>query len=103
MDLSFVEHLSYSTLWGSPVARVPCLPKQETPRCGFNPWVREIPWSRKWQPPPLLLAVKSDEQRSHSPRGRTDLDTTERINHNSTHYCYQVIAITIIKIIGRAI
>ena len=27
----------------------------------------------------------------------------ERINHNSTHYCYQVIAITIIKIIGRAI
>ena len=19
-------------------------------RCGFNPWVGKIPWSRKWQP-----------------------------------------------------
>ena len=24
-------------------------------RCGFNPWVREIPWRRKWQPTPVLL------------------------------------------------
>ena len=23
-------------------------------RCGFNPWVRKIPWSRKWQPTPTL-------------------------------------------------
>ena len=29
--------------------------------------------------------------------------TQQRINHNSTHYCYQVIAITIINIIGHAI
>ena len=21
---------------------------------GFNPWVRKIPWSRKWQPPPVF-------------------------------------------------
>ena len=25
---------------------------------GFNPWVRKIPWSRKWQPPPVFLTGK---------------------------------------------
>ena len=24
-------------------------------RCGFDPWIRKIPWSRKWQPAPVLL------------------------------------------------
>ena len=24
-------------------------------RPGFNPWVRKIPWRRKWQPTPVLL------------------------------------------------
>ena len=31
-------------------------------RCGglgFDPWVRKIPWSRKWQPTPVLLHEKS--------------------------------------------
>ena len=23
--------------------------------CKFDPWVRKIPWSRKWQPTPILL------------------------------------------------
>ena len=27
-------------------------------RHSFNPWVRKIPWSRKWQPIPLFLAWK---------------------------------------------
>ena len=25
-------------------------------RCRFNPWVRKIPWSTKWQPMPVCLA-----------------------------------------------
>ena len=33
-------------------------------RCGFNPWVGRIPWSRKWQPIPVFLPGKSHEQRS---------------------------------------
>jgi len=33
-------------------------------RCGFNPWVRKIPWRRKWQPTPVLLPGKSHGQRS---------------------------------------
>ena len=29
----------------------------------FNPWVRKIPWSRKWQPTPVFLPGKSHGQR----------------------------------------
>ena len=28
-------------------------------RCGFNPWVRKIPWGRKWQPTPVFLPGES--------------------------------------------
>ena len=24
-------------------------------RCGLNPWVRKIPWRRKWQPTPVFV------------------------------------------------
>ena len=24
-------------------------------RCGFDPWVRKIPWRREWQPTPVFL------------------------------------------------
>ena len=27
-------------------------------RCGFDPWVRKICWSRKWQPTPVFLRGK---------------------------------------------
>ena len=33
-------------------------------RCKFNPWVRKIPWRRKWQPTPVFLSGKFHEQRS---------------------------------------
>ena len=42
-------------------------------RCGFNSWVREIPWIRKWQPTPVFLPGESHGQRtlvSYSPWGR---------------------------------
>ena len=50
---------------------------------GFNPWVRKIPWRRKWQPTPVLLPGKSHEWRSlvgYSPQGREESDTTERLH-----------------------
>ena len=31
-------------------------------RCGFDPWVRKIPWRRKWQSTPVLLPGKSHGQ-----------------------------------------
>ena len=33
-------------------------------RCGFNPWVRNIPWRRKWKPTPVFLPRKHHGQRS---------------------------------------
>ena len=41
--------------------------KESTCQCwrhGFNPWVRKIPWRRKWQHTPLFLPGKSHGQRS---------------------------------------
>ena len=42
-------------------------------RPGFHPWVRKIPWRRKWQPTPVFLPEKSHGPRSlvgYSPWGR---------------------------------
>ena len=33
-------------------------------RLRFNPWVRKIPWRRKWQPAPVFLSGKSHGQKS---------------------------------------
>jgi len=30
----------------------------------FNPWVRKIPWKKKWQPTPVFLPGKSHGQRN---------------------------------------
>ena len=49
----------------------------------FNPWVRKIPWRRKWQPTPVLLPGKFHRQRSlvgYSPWGCKELNTTEQLN-----------------------
>ena len=32
-------------------------------RCGFDPWIRKVPWRRKWQPTPVFLPGKSHGQR----------------------------------------
>ena len=52
-------------------------------RFGFIPWVRKIPWRRKWQPTPVFLLGESLGQRSlvgYSPQGCKELDTTEQLN-----------------------
>ena len=54
-------------------------------RCGFHPWVRQMPWSRKWQPIPVFLSEKFHRQRSlvgYSPYGSKESDMTEQL---STH------------------
>ena len=54
-------------------------------KCGFDPWVRKIPWSRKWQPTPEFLPEEVHGQRSlegYSPWGlnrvRHDLATKQQ-------------------------
>ena len=52
----------------------------------FNPWVRKIPWRRKWQPTPVFLPEESHGPRSlagYSPWGHKELDTTERLHFTS--------------------
>ena len=37
--------------------------KESTCQCkrrGFDPWVRKIPWRRKWQPTPVFLPGTED-------------------------------------------
>ena len=49
----------------------------------FSPWVGTIPWRRKWQPTPSILAWKSHGWRSlvgSSPWGCKESDTTERLH-----------------------
>ena len=54
--------------------------KESTCQCrrhGFNPWIRKIPWKRKWQPTPVFLPRRFHEQRSlagYSPWGHKELD-----------------------------
>ena len=45
----------------------------------FDPWVRKVPWRRKWQPTPIFLPGKSYGQRSvmgYSPWDRKESDMT---------------------------
>ena len=49
-------------------------------RHSFDPWVRKIPWRRKWQSTPVFLPGKSYGQRSlvgYSPQGCKGSDATE--------------------------
>ena len=55
-------------------------------RCRFDPWVRKIPWRRKWQPTPVFLPGESHGHRSLvgcSSWHPKELDTTE-------HACIQI-------------
>ena len=52
-------------------------------RCGFDPWVRKIPWRRNWQPSPVFLPGKFQGQNSlvgYSPWDHKELDTTELLS-----------------------
>ena len=49
-------------------------------RCGSDPWVRKIPWRRRWQPTPVFLPGESHGQRSlvdYSPWGHRESDMTD--------------------------
>ena len=49
-------------------------------RCGFDPWVKKIPWRRKWQSTPVFLPGEPHGQRrlaGYSPKGHKKSDVTE--------------------------
>ena len=52
-------------------------------RCGLNPWVRKIPWRKKWQLTPVFMPGKSYCQRSlvgYSSWGCKESDMTQQLN-----------------------
>ena len=52
-------------------------------RCRFHPWVRKIPWRRKWQSTPVFLSGKSHGQKSlagYNPGGPQGSDRTQLLN-----------------------
>ena len=54
-------------------------------RCVFDPWVRNIPWRKKWQPTPVFLPGISHTQRNllgYSFGGLKELDMTKWWNNN---------------------
>ena len=55
-------------------------------RCRSDPWVRKIPWRRKWPPTLVFLPEKSHGQRNlagYSPWGHKVLNMTELLNNNN--------------------
>ena len=73
---------------GSPSGRECTCKCRRRKRSGFDPWVRKIPWRRKWQPILVFLPGESHGQRNlegYSPWGCKELDTTEWL---STHTRY---------------
>ena len=62
--------------------------KEPTCQCrrpGFHPWVRTIPWRKKWQPTPVFLPGKSHGQRSlvgYSLWGRRKVKYERLNNHH---------------------
>ena len=39
---------------------------RQSRKCGFDPWVRKIPWRKKWQLIPIFLPWKSHGQRNQT-------------------------------------
>ena len=71
-NISATEHLGAVLTALDHTERLPwCLSSKESDcrrrrhkRCGFNPWVRQIPWRRTWQPVPVFLLGEYHGQRS---------------------------------------
>ena len=68
-------------IWGGTVVKnLPDNTGDRRDRREFNPYVRKIPWNRKWQPSPVFLPGKFQGQRSlvdYSAWGHKALDMTE--------------------------
>ena len=59
-------------------------------RCRFYPWVRKIPWSRKWLPTPVFLPAKSHGHTSlagYNPWGCKESNMTEQLHNNNKNEC----------------
>ena len=80
---NFYNYISGTVLAGLPILFSGKESACQCRRHRFNPWVRKIPWRRKWQPIPAFLPRKPHGRRSligYSPWDRKELDTTEQLH-----------------------
>ena len=64
----------------------------------FDPWVRKIPWRRKWQPTPVFLPGKSHGWRSpvgYHPWGHKESTQLSTHTHKHTH-CFKPLGLGVI-------
>ena len=57
MNRTVVPPKKIKRLYGTSGKEPACRCKRHK-RCWFHPWVRKIPWRRKWQPTPVFLPGK---------------------------------------------
>ena len=86
--LSFPAELCkfINDLWDFPGGLVVKNPRANGRMPMFDPWVRKIPWRRKWQPTTVRLPGESQGQRSlagYSLWGRKESDTTEQLTYRN--------------------
>ena len=69
------------------------------------PWVRKIPWRRKWQPTPVSWPGEFHGQRSlagYSPQGRKESDTAEQLSlraHRASRSYWQLLSQTGLRLL----
>ena len=93
--LKYIQLLfvSYTSVLGflSASGKEPTCQYRRQKRTGFDPWVRKIPWRRKWQlalPFMVFLSGESHGQRSlegYGPWGHKESDTTDATSHVRTY------------------
>ena len=79
MQFLIVVLLCISLMIGSIVLKSPPANSGDARDTEFDPWIRKIPWSRKWKPTPVLLSGKVHGLRSlvgYSPKG------SQRVGHD---------------------
>ena len=63
-------------------------------RLGFDPWVRNNPWGRKWQPTPVVLLEESHGQMilvGYRPWGRKESDTADQLSTHASVIMYEIL------------
>ena len=73
-------------------------------RPGFEPWVRKIPWRRKWQPTPVLLPGKCHGWRSlvgYSQWDRRELYTTEQHHFLLFLVCWMFLIVKFLSVLSK--
>ena len=58
---------------------------EDIKKCGFNPWVRKIPWRREWLPTLVLLLGESHGQRSLAATAHRVAESRPGLKQLSTH------------------